>query len=288
MKKRILFFTVATGLFYLSLSSYMTGPTFKAQNINCTGGPGSNSSCSGTGCHNDGTANGGSAIFRVRKKTLGLNSAPVNSYQNDSAYYVTVLVKHPSLQGFGFAAEIVNNAGISAGVITTSGILNADSIAGQYVAFHNSTVMLTDSATFEWTAPASDSGDIRMFGQVAIVNNDGNYTGDSTKTVTTATLTWDPGPQANIKEIGTDNILARAYPNPLTGNHLTLSLSNAKAGGYTFTAYHINGQKVYEKNAILSAGKSDIKINTEQWAAGIYVLHIHNGIAQKMITVVKQ
>lgn len=285
MKKRILFFTAFTGILYLSLSSYQIGPTFKAQNKNCTEGPGSNSTCGATGCHDGGTNTSllGSATFIVRKKTLGLNSAPVVNYQNDSEYYITVRVQHPGLMNFGMQAEILDANDDDAGTVTASGLLIADTINTKVVVSTNS-IPLTDSAVFEWKAPSADTTDIKLYGATVIGDGAGPMN-DSVLKIPTATLTW--APSTNINRVSYSDINIKAYPNPVTGNFLNLAMNNPGAGSYTIEAYGMNGQLIYQNNISVNTSKSNTMINTERWAKGSYIIHVSTDKAHKILPVVK-
>jgi hypothetical protein len=285
MKKRILLFTALTGILYLSLSSYQIGPTFKAQNKNCTEGPGSNSTCGATGCHDGGTNTSllGSATFVVRKKTLGLNSAPVINYQNDSEYTITVRVKHPNLMNYGVQAEIVDVNSASTGTISAGGHLVVDSINGMHVVSSNA-ITLTDSAVFEWKAPSTDTTDIKLYGATVIGDGAGQLN-DSVLKIPTATLTWTPS--TNINRVSYSDINISAYPNPLMGNYLYLSMNNSGTGIYTIEAYGMNGQLIYQNNISVNTSKSNTMINTERWAKGPYIIHVSTDNAHKILPVVK-
>lgn len=273
MKKHLLIVAAAAGFFYLSLSSFQLAPTYKAQNLNCTEGPGSGGTCSsaGAGCHDAVTHTLGTTKITVRKKSLGMNSAAVTEYQNDSTYYVTISVKHPSLNSFGIQAEVLNDSDKNYGVTTAAGHLTGDTIGGLYVVSSNK-IPGADSATFEWKAPSSDTADVMVYGAGAMCNDDGSPMNDSLFKLNTATLTWIPTPN-NVAELKKGLEIA-AYPNPITGNVLNIKLLNNSTGNFNVTAYNVNGQKIYQSKVNISNPGKYITINTENWAKGMYILNV--------------
>lgn len=288
MKKQVLLFTAISGLLYLSLSSYQTGPTFKPHNFNCTEGPGSNGTCgtAGTGCHSGAnTAMIGSAGIVVRAKSKGWGSAPVSTYQNDSVYLVTIVAKHDSLMAYGLQAEILDGNNASTGFITPKTHIIADSIGGKVLVAHDGSIPLTDSATFEWKASSADTSTVSFYGAVAIVDGSGSALDDSLKKLQTVTLTW--APPTNVNQVKNRSIDINAYPNPVTGNYLYLAMNNSGAGEYTVSAYGMNGQKIYQNSFTTHSSSADVFINTERWAKGTYIIHVMKGETQKTISVVK-
>lgn len=289
MKKQILLFTAACGITYLTLSSSATGP---AQN-----GHGDRTSrintglfCATSGCHTLGTGTT-TASIEVRRKAFGASSAPVTDFIQGEDYLITFKGTHPTLAKFGFqllAVEGAKNGTTQCGTFSNlAASTHSKTVSGIDIIEHSMALSKTGSdyvVNMEWKAPATTSATTMTFcGVINAVDGGGTAFGDVPSALITVTLQNT----TSVEQVK-GNMHIKAYPNPITSNYLTLEMENVKTGTYTVNAYSVNGAHVYHNELNLTSGKATQPINTERWAAGNYILHIHNGESQKMITVVKQ
>lgn len=84
--------------------------------------------------------------------------------------------------------------------------------------------------------------------------------------------------------------MVKLYPNPVTSQHANLSFVNLQNGA---TDYHVHisniaGKTVYAAQEPAANGVNNHPINTQNWASGIYFVHLTIGaqtITQKMVVV---
>lgn len=286
MNKKILLFTFTVGLLYISLSSYVNGPAAHA-NSDYTGRPGSFGTCKNAGCHTGGPGTT-TCTIEIRSKGWGDTTAIVNSFGfiPNRDYTVTIKGTNASLAKFGFQLSAVSGTA-SAG--TFSGFpanVHEATGGGIKIVEHSSPLSKDGSgnyvATFSWKSPTSSSP-VTFYGIINAVNDNNSTAGDDPSSSVNFTM-QDASSVANIN----GRLSIKAYPNPVAGNYLNLQIENAVQGNYTINAYNVAGSHIYHTEVFVNSKQVNTAINTERWAAGVYVLHIHDGSAQKMITIVKQ
>jgi hypothetical protein len=287
MKKNVLLLSALAAFFYITLSSYQNGSTFQAQNINRTEGPGSGGGCAtGTGCHDAYTTVQGTGSIKVRKKTAGMGSTPVTSYQNDSTYYVTIKMAHPSLSQFGAQLAILDTSDDDAGISTiTGGTLRGDTIGGLYLITHSIGIPLTDSATFEWKAPSNDSASVSIYGSSVFADGTGTQMGDSLLKLSTTVLTW--APPTSVGKVPDNKISISLAPNPVADN-LNMTLTNASVGNYDIAVYDLNGRRVHTSRLSVNNKSVSTSINASEWASGVYMIHLSMNGFDKVVQVIKR
>lgn len=289
MKKNLLLFTSCMGLLYLSLSSYKNGPA-SSNSQDYTGRIISTNNCGSAGCHTGGTGTTTCAI-EVRRKDWGASSTPVDGFIEGKDYLVTVKGTNAALAKFGFQLLVVEGAKNGNKQIGTFSSLPAGThsktLGGIDIIEHSSAMAKTGAdyvVDLEWTAPATTTATSLTF--CAIMNgvNDNNQeSGDKSSAPVQLTL-------QNTTSVQTvsGSMHINAYPNPLTGNNLNLNMENVQQGDYNINVYDVNGANIYNKEFRINSNQAATTINTERWAAGIYIIHIYNGEHQKMINIVKQ
>lgn len=285
MKQKILLFTTSAALAFLTLSSNENGPAHGGEG-NRTGGPGASGSCGASNCHSGGTGTTTGTV-EIRKKSAGLSSAPVTSYEGFVDYYVTVTGTNSALSHFGFQLDALNTANTNAGTFSNfPAQVYSATVGGKTLIEHSSPIGKTGgvyTVTFEWKAPQSGAGKVTFYGCLNAVNNDGQKTGDQPGTPFSVALTESP---SSVNQV-VQNINIATYPNPFRSS-LNLTMENAGTGTYNITAYDLRGKQVYNEDVRYNGGTFTTAINTYKWAAGTYFVQIAKDDFKQVVPVVKQ
>lgn len=279
--KRTLLLTALSGILYLTITGYASGPG--QISLDGTGSPGANSSC--VSCHSGG-AGITTGTVEIRKLSTGLSGPIVTSYMPDTNYIIRVVGNNANLTHFGFQLTALNSTNVSAGTFSNlPGNVHTATVSSKAIVEHAVPIAKTNNqyeVTFNWIAPAAGSGSVTFYGIINAVNNGGQVNGDKpgnqfTKVLTETTPTGVGQLSADIK--------ITAYPNPVT-DKLNISIENAETGMYSIRAFDINGREIATQ-ATKVDGKYNTAINTSTWAAGIYHVKIAKGTESKTITITK-
>ena len=232
MKKITLLIIGSTFLFvgYKNLPDTMSNGAPAAS----TGAP-DEKHCSSTGCHSTFAPNTGIAELSV---SVGNG---ITKYEPGKTYPVAVSISNPGLVRFGFQAVAVNAENKNAGSIQITDEARTQVIPGYGNQTDRKYATYTYEGTnavstglgkweFEWTAPATDEGDITFyFGSVA-ANNDGTDDGDHTysKKIT----------------LNAPSIFWNIFPNVSVG---TFSIKSSGAELQSLKVFNSSGEKVFEK-----------------------------------------
>ena len=290
MKKKLLLFTTACGFIYLTLSSNAGGPA-KMANQDYTGRKMSTNSCGTLGCH-AGTTGTTTAAIEVRRKDWGASSTPVDGFIAGKEYIVTLKGTNASLTKFGFqllAVEGDKNSNTQMGSFSNLPAgSHSKALSGIDIIEHDAPMSKDGSGNYtvnvDWTAPATTSAaSVTFCAIINGVNGNGQVSGDKASDPVQLTLQNT----TSIENV-TGSIRINAYPNPIVGNYLNLNMENINQGNYSIYVYNVNGSNIYNNEIKVNANQATATINTERWAAGMYVVHISSGEHQKMITVIKQ
>jgi hypothetical protein len=139
-----------------------------------TGAPGEGN-C--TNCHS-GTVNSGSGSV-----TISIAGNP-STYVPGQSYDVTVYVRDPFANKFGFQATAVRNSNNQGAGTMSAGSFNQISVSsssGKSYANHNTSpgiVQFGRRWTFVWTAPAAGTGAVTIYASGNVANNDRSTSGD--------------------------------------------------------------------------------------------------------------
>jgi len=286
MKKRIILFTSAALIGFLSLSSYTYGPATQAL-LDLTGDTGGSTNCNtGGGCHANNSTSTQDTIYVIDKST-GL---AVTQYNAGRTYTVNLsgTNSNTALTHFGFQLAAVLSDQSQAGKFAVSASnIHIKVLSGRQIVEHNGSIPGTGNkylASMDWTAPAKGSGSVTFYGILNAVNNNGtNDYGDIPNPA--APLTITESSSADVTNVF-DNVQINAYPNP-AGNMLTVEIGNA-TGNYVLNAYDLSGKKIMSLNNALTIANNKITINTASWNAGMYLLQIVKDGAQHTLQIAKQ
>ena len=234
MKKGILLFTLAGTIGYIALTASSSGGAWNS-GVDGTGatGPG------GCNCHSSST---------LVTATVELDSAgvPVTGYLPGHSYTLKISGTNgttSSLPKFGFQVTVVKSAGagsgstVNAGTLGTTGLptgtrytSNASSGIGIDVIEQSSARPATTGTgatgttyvmgNLPWTAPATGTGTVKIYGVINAVNGTGGSGGDKWNYATVATIT-EMLPPSVAPITGTDTVCVGA----------TTTLADATTGG---------------------------------------------------------
>jgi hypothetical protein len=236
-----------TALFTLSSSSNGPGG-------NRTGAPGSSGDCSG--CH--GSATDPSANISV---TISDNGSPVTAYEPNKTYDITLIAAGNSSK-MGFQMSIINNKNTVAGSLSTASGngTNVYNSGNQQIWGHTSpgTGSSLNSWSAKWTAPASATGDVRIFSTIILSNSDGKNGGDYFHKFTTTI--GEAQTNQNASKSKNQNAIME---NPVSN---ILNFKNAIKQGYIWNSKGQFVQKI----------EHDQSHNVSDLPAGVYFLNFVN------------
>jgi hypothetical protein len=268
MIKKFLLFTFSAGFFYLSLSSNAIGPAH-AGNKNRTGSPGSAGTCASSGCHT-GSSTPATVQILIRKKSAGLGSLPVPTYEPGQDYIVTINGLSSSRTKFGFQLVALNGSNQSVGTFSNFPANVGTAVSdGITIVEHTATISggSPQVVSFDWKAPSSITDRITFYGIVNGVDGNGNSTNDAVSQPVQTRLS--PTSVADIER----KIEVKAFPNPAK-NTLVVQINNANTGTYTINAFDLTGKKMMEKIVDNNDISITETIDTEKWASGLYYVQI--------------
>jgi hypothetical protein len=276
MKRSILLFTSITGILYLSLTSYSSGPSTGAGHVAVTG-------CgTASTCHGAKSSNTHVTISIARKS----NNQPVtdNKYNPDSVYKITITGHNAGLTNYGYQFSATKGS-TQAGSFTNIPSGSKTSTTSSLSVVEQSSPITAGSSglslSFEWKAPAAGSGNVALSLAVNAVNKDNSINGDAYSS-TQLTLSEQ---SVGISNTVSEDVSLKAYPNPVS-NKLSLDLGSLETGNYRLTVTDLAGKVVLQNN-VINAAKA-ITVNTTDLARGIYHLQLTNNEIRKTITFVKE
>ncbi len=139
-----------------------------------TGSPKDGSNC--TNCHS-GTATSANGLIT--------STVPAAGYTAGTKYTFTATIANPGTKGkWGFQISPQNNAGTLLGTLVVTNTTNTQLKPSSKYIEHTSAGNKSSSWSFDWTAPASGTGDVTFYGAFLIGDNFNNTSGDQVQTST--------------------------------------------------------------------------------------------------------
>jgi hypothetical protein len=210
MQKPIIAVLSASFLFLLFTSSQFSqdDPDGKA---GVSGAPNENT-CNDTDCHNSYAVNSGTGSITISSSNL------TNwTYTPGTTYSITVTVAQSNINLFGLCFEALKANGDNAGTLVAGNDtqIKLKTVGGfqrKSITHDNNTGATANSHsfTFNWTAPATNIGDITFYAAGLAANDNGNELGDrvySTSQVVSASA-------VGLQEIVDQQSTLDVYPNP--------------------------------------------------------------------------
>ncbi len=267
MKRNTLVFTAAASILYLTFNSFTTAPS-RIGHVAVSG-------CGGGSCH------GSSSAATVVGINLSKDGIPVTNgkYTPGAKYKITLTGTNSSYSRWGFQVSATNSSNAMAGVFSN----NPDSTlisttGGLKVVEHNNAILRPNgmSVSFDWTAPAAGTGNVKLSAAVNAVNYNQNSAGDAFNTIQ-ITLS-----EASTSVANTSIIAASIYPNPAS-NTLQIQ-SPLTEQQYVIQIFDVRGQLLLQQN--MSAHEKQVNIST--LGAGTYMLKVSAGNSTGISTFIKQ
>jgi hypothetical protein len=240
-----------------------------------TGSPGE-VTCNTTNCHNSFLLNSGNGSVSASCTMVNWNYEPLTTYS------ISIKVAKPTVNLFGFAAEILSSSNVNAGtIIVTDNVhtqIKTRTVTG--VSRRNIVHKLNggasaDSAvfTFNWTAPDTIAGDIIMYFAGNAANANGNVSGDY---IYTNTQLISPATVNKTDELITTDPFS-VYPNPAKEN-ISLHYSLPKNEMVEVKLYSLSGSLCYSLlKTYKSSGKIDDLIDIPaECLPGLYLLSLES------------
>lgn len=244
-----------------------------------TGAPGENN-C--TQCHT-GTAQSGVGVNTV-VMTEGVDV--VTDYTPGTVYNVAISIANPSTIN-GFQIVALNESDAQAGTITiipSSGTQIKNGAAGKKYVTHTLAGNVQSAWAFQWTAPATNVGNVTFYLATNKTNAQDNDSGDA---IYLSQHVY--GSVAGVKENQNDISLSLGYQP--ANNTLVMSYNTMSAGESTLNLVDLNGKSVFNE----SIGSTEIGENKKEvrlpgdLPSGVYVAHlnVNNNFTSKKIYIRK-
>ncbi|MBS1689353.1 MAG: T9SS type A sorting domain-containing protein, partial [Bacteroidetes bacterium] len=198
-----------------------------------------------------------------------------------------------SLPGYGFQAAAVTAGNVQAGSFIVGSIADQHTTSfigsGSVQLIENKRIIPYTSgpgvyeADFQWTAPVAGKGTVTLYSVLLAADGDGTEAGDQANAATPVTI-GEAG--ANDVSSVNNNIDIKAYPNPVK-DKLQLKLTGTLSGIYTISVYDMAGKQIMRKMAPVNSKEINIELNANDWANGIYQLHIISDGLQRSMPILK-
>lgn len=242
-----------------------------------TGAPGDNT-CAKSGCHT-----GAAVVYNDTTVNQLIFSQADSTYLPGQTYTVTVRTSNPGKQRFGFEFQAITDAtSLEAGTVVITDLIRTHEVTHMVgsdfrtSATHNtaSTPELSpgfNEWTFDWTAPATNVGDIVFYYATNSTNNNNTASGDR---IYNNTFRIRISPLFSINEI-IDIENTNAFYNNET-NQVILNYFLKKDKKISISIFDSFGREVFnQKNRSKNAGqqKDELSLRNEL-STGIYYVNI--------------
>lgn len=229
-----------------------------------TGAPSENT-CGKSSCHNN-TPNSGAGTLSITFDS--------QYYVPGNTYLVTVSTDETGMSRFGFETNCLDATNTKQGsatlINTTNTSFNNTTLNRWYVG-HKSAGS-TKTWTFNWTAPATNAGDLTFYVASICANNNNNSSGDHCYT---NSAVFQPQPNSVINVLSNENDF-QLIQNPVT-DKILVSYNNSIKGKSLIRLLDLNGRVV----KILLNEEQNTGSQTSTFLApetsGLYLIDYSNG-----------
>lgn len=234
-------------------------------------------------CHSGGGLRDGAGLAEITFDD-GSTTAAIDSfkYVPGTQYAVTF---HPTFTAtrYGFQMSVLNSSNQSTGTWavtnSTNTVIATGAASTKYISHKDANS--NNTWTFNWTAPATDIGEITFY--YAFVGANGN-TQENGDTVYHAFRDVAADAGTGIAKQPVANL--SVYPNPATNNiQVRFHTEMDKA---TMNLYSFDGKLVKEFTAETGTGLINKTLNLEDVNAGIYLLQVKAGEKQSTLKIAVQ
>jgi hypothetical protein len=217
--------------------------------------------CGDQNCHNAPTNAGNGSITATFSGTN-------NEYVPGATYTISVTVTDASKQRFGFQATATDANNNMAGTFTlTNPTLTSTQSAGGKTFVGHKSAGGNSTWSFDWTAPSSDVGPIKLYLAGNAANGNNNTSGDN---IYTNVLPLNAAQGVGIASLSTNEylkIISQDFA------HLII-----ETGVYntpqTINLFSVGGQTIYQNT--IAAGETIVRIPCNDLSSGIYILQCGN------------
>ena len=258
----------------------------QANNFFTPGAPASRTGAPGeqtcTQCHT-GTANDGSTTSSISSSLITMSE-----YQPGVTYNMTLSINNGSSKN-GFQVVALENAGnTNAGALIVTDATNTFSITGSGNTYINHTGAGTNqnSWNFDWTAPASNIGDVTLYYAYNVTDANGGNGGDQIYLgQLNLQSAGNPSSIESNREILNQSFTAA---HNVSNNTIQLEFSNSSHSPLAFVkVFNIEGKCIQVDEISVSAGKNKSNIQTDFFSKGIYLvsLFLDNNVVTRKIAI---
>lgn len=226
------------------------------------GSPGGKTGSPGDGGQNCTQCHAGTPI----NQELGIvGSMGPLGYEPGVQYQMIVVGIHPGAERFGFEATAEDAQGNKVGTIMPLGLGLTQLTNNNKAITHTlaGTIPINDTATawtFQWTAPATEVGDITFYAAVNAANGNGSNSGDQ---IYLTSFTTSPSGGIGIRENKEENLFT-VFPNPSDG--VIFFRSNSTATDEEITVIDLTGKTVER----FKPENGDMRLDLGHLQEGIY------------------
>jgi len=270
MKKTVPYLFTLSIIFVVSMSFVVLNDDGKA---GFTGSPGE-LVCNN--CHNSFTINsGGGSVY--------ISSTNMTNWQYvpGQVYNMQVTVKKIGVSLFGVGLEALTPSNTNAGTITVTSTAkaqlknaNVSSVLRSNLVHKLNGGADPDSSvfTFNWTAPATNVGNVTFYFAGIAANSNGNNSGDyvyNSSRVITPFISTSIEEQSNVPFLTSINYNA-------SDRKVEVNTNSEKTQTATIEFFDLSGKKVFSENGIIiNAGQSTNQVDVSSiLKSGIYIVNI--------------
>ncbi len=260
-------------LFVFAFTSVLADTLSNSAPASTTGAPGE-ANCTTSGCHDSYTLNSGSG-----SASLSMGS---NSYTPSQTYHLTAEVDYPQWERFGFQLVAIRDKDSSnVGTLVCTESNRTQLISGVGKNYNRNYITYTYDGTqavqtgkgkweFDWTAPATNEGNVTFYLAAIAANNDGNDLGDYCYTKALS-LSASPLAVNNAENDMQFNIYH-------SNENMIVSYQLNGPENIIVDIYDVQGNKVRNSYTYKqSTGKQQLQFTTSQLASGIYFVKLEAG-----------
>jgi hypothetical protein len=195
-----------------------------------TGSPSDGRTC--TNCHS-----GSAATNQTGWITSDI---PVDGYVPNTTYTITATADGVGSTKFGFQVSPQDASGILLGTLVSTSAETQLVGSDKYITHTSSGTNGTDSKTwtFDWTAPAAETGSVTFYGAFNVSNANGGSSGDI---IYTSSLTVDENTGIGISDNHSISNNVLIYPNPIS-DQINIQYSLLKSANVEIKLFDLQGK----------------------------------------------
>jgi len=193
------------------------------------------------------------------------SNIPVTGYVPNTTYTITATATGTSITKFGFQISPQNSSGTFLGTLVNTSAQTQLSSNQKYINHTSSGTAGSGSKTwtFNWTAPATGSGQVVFYGAFNLTNSGGNTSGDL---IRLSTLTVNEDVSVGICREHEKSVF-NIFPNPVSDYLYVQSSEDIPDSEYIIS--NLNGKQILSGKLL----NHTTGINISSLPSGIYIFH---------------